>query len=79
MSVMKVHLQPLGKKRRVQNSGNRTSVVDWSLELSLLKIILLREQHKPRLPSHSSKSNKRLPIYCQDSCLKEQINITFKS
>lgn len=52
---MKAHLQPLGKKTSVQSSSNKTNVVGWSLEPRLLKAILLREQSKPRLHSHSGR------------------------
>lgn len=68
---MKVHLLPLGKKRSVQSSGtNKTNVVDWSLEPSLSKIILLREQSKPRSPSHSVRVTKDFQFIVKTFALK---------
>lgn len=45
-------------KGSVRSSGNKINVADWSLECSLLKIILPREQSKLGLPCHSVKVTK---------------------
>jgi hypothetical protein len=43
----------VAEKDSVQNWGNKTNEVDWSLEPTILKIILPREQFMPGLTSHS--------------------------
>lgn len=57
-------------KGNVLSLCDKTNVVDRSLEPSLLKIILPREQSKSGLPSHSVKVKKDLKFIFKAVALK---------
>lgn len=66
-------------KGSVHSLGNRTNVVDWSLEPVLKKIILTKGAVQTTITLPFSESNKGFPICCQSSGLQEHVTSIFKS